>query len=299
MSQVWYITAGSGGLGLALVKELLKRGERVAATSRDLKKFVQKVGGESENFLPLELKFGENLEANIEANLAAVKKKFTRLDNLVNNAGYGLLGFVEETSLSELRRQFETNVFAPYLIVQKALKIMRPQAVKEGGKAGEIRARIFNLSSIGGFRVSGSSTPYCMSKFAVSALSEGLALDLEPFGVAVINVMPAGFRTEFAGASASLSGGRIECYDERRKAFEEGVRNYNGKQAGDPQRFGEVMYKISRMPKPPFSLFMGDAAFRSAQNKLDSVKADMDATREFAGAAMDFADSAGSAFDKR
>ena len=99
------------------------------------------------------------MSAQIAQNLAAVQQKFGRLDNVVNNAGYGLLGFVEEVSERQLRKQFEVNVFAPFLVAQHALKILRPQALSEGGSAANIRARIFNLSSIGGFRVSNNSTP--------------------------------------------------------------------------------------------------------------------------------------------
>lgn len=112
-----------------------------------------------------------------------MQRKFGRLDNVVNNAGYGLLGFVEEVSEKQLREQFEVNVFAPFLVAQNALKIMRPQSLKEGGNDKNIRARIFNLSSIAGFRVSNNSTPYCMSKFAISALSEGLNLDVGEYGI--------------------------------------------------------------------------------------------------------------------
>ena len=125
-------------------------------------------------FLPLELNFDSNLEQNIAANFKSIQEKFKSLDNVVNNAGYGLLGFVEETSLKELEQQFFVNVYAPFCVAKEALKIMRPLALKAGGNTDNIKARIFNISSIGGFRVSELSTPYAMSKFALSALSEGL-----------------------------------------------------------------------------------------------------------------------------
>lgn len=146
--QVWYITGASGGLGLELAKFLLEKGDKVAATSRKLANLEDKLGKESENFLPLELRFDSEMSAQIAQNLASVQQKFGRLDNVVNNAGYGLLGFVEEVSERQLREQFEVNVFAPFLVAQHALKILRPQAQSEGGSATNIRARIFNLSSM-------------------------------------------------------------------------------------------------------------------------------------------------------
>ncbi len=298
--QVWYITGASGGLGFALAKYLLQKGDCVAVTSRQKgieEKF--KKWATSENFLPLQLQFEGDLDAQIQSNLGALHNKFKRLDNLVNNAGYGLLGFVEEVTEKQLRAQFEVNVFAPFLVAQHALKIMRPQALKEGGNENNVKARIYNLSSIGGFRVSSVSTPYCMSKFALSALSEGLLLDVAEMGIAVVNVMPAGFRTEFAGKSLKLGEREIKDYDPRRKAFVERSQHYNGKQAGNPESFAKVIYQTSRMIKPPFHLFMGEAAYKSARNKMQWVEKEIEATESYAGAAVDFPDSSGSAFDKR
>ncbi len=299
--QAWYITGASGGLGFALAKYLLQKGDKVAVTSRKKGNLEAKFGelSKSENFLALTLTFDKNIDKQVAQNIAEVKRKFGRIDNVVNNAGYGLLGFVEEVSEKQLREQFEVNVFAPFLVAQNALKIMRPQAKSEGGNAENIKARIYNLSSIGGFRVSNVSTPYCMTKFAISALSEGLMLDLEDFGIAVVNVMPAGFRTEFAGTSMNLGELKVADYDEKRQAFIERTSAYNGKQAGNPDAFAKVIYETSRMAKPPFSLFMGDAAFKSARNKIAFVEGDIKATEKYAGKAVDFADSAGSAFDKR
>lgn len=299
--QTWYITGASGGLGFALAKYLLSKGDKVALTSRKKGNLEAKFGelAKSENFLALTLTFDKNIDKQVAQNIAEVKRVFGRLDNVVNNAGYGLGGFVEEVSEKQLREQFEVNVFAPFLVAQNALKIMRPQAKSEGGSAQNIKARIYNLSSIAGFRVPNGSTPYSMSKFALSALSEGLMLDLADFGIAVVNVMPAGFRTEFLGTSYKMSDIQIADYDKKREVAIANVSAYNGKQAGNPQAFAKVIYETSRMPKPPFSLFMSDNAYKSARNKIAWVQEDMKATEKYAGAAVDFADSAGSAFDKR
>ena len=147
--------------------------------------------------------------------------------------------------------------------------------------------------------MSNNSTPYCMSKFAISALSEGLNLDVGEYGIHTINVMPAGFRTEFLGASMVKNENTIAIYDTRRNAFDKMRENYNGKQAGNPQKFAEILYEVSRMQEPPFYLFMGEAAVKSAENKIAAVQKDIKTTQSYAGAVADFSDSAGSAFDKR
>ncbi|MBQ9724834.1 MAG: SDR family oxidoreductase [Neisseriaceae bacterium] len=297
-NQVWLITAATGGFGYELTKYALDKGDCVIATSRTLSKLESKFGKESDRFLPFELKFDANMRANFDKLIQAANKKFGRIDNLVNNAGYGLLGIVEETSEKSLREQFEINVFSPFFLTQAALKVMRPQAKKDGGNANNIVARIFNLSSIGGFRTSGASTPYCMTKFAISAFSEGLNLDLNQFGIKAVNVMPTGFRTEFLGESLKADEGEIADYDTLRQNTIAKFREYNGKQPGNPATFGVVMYEISRQKNPPEYLFMGSSAFKNAELKMDAVKQDMQKTRPLAGEAMDFTYNTGSAFDK-
>ena len=134
---------------------------------------------------------------------------------------------------------------------------------------------------------------------AYQGASEGLLLDVSEYGIHTINVMPAGFRTEFLGTSMVKSAMQVSTYDARRKAFLDRSANYSCKQAGNPQKFAEILHEVSRNPKPPFSLFMGEAAFTSANNKIKWVSEDIKATESYAGKAADFSDSAGSAFDKR
>lgn len=288
--QVWFITGASGGLGFELAKYALAKGDKVAATSRKIENLSAKFGRESANFLPLKLTFEKNLQKQIAQNIAAINAKFGRIDNVVNNAGYGLLGFIEEVSEAQLRTQFEVNVFAPFILAQEALKIMRPQAISEGG-GEKIVARFFNLSSIAGFRTGAFSAPYSMTKFAISAFSEGLGGDLEPFGIAVINVMPTGFRTQFLGTSMVLGEKKIPDYAQKRAEYIASWGKYSGNQPGDPVKFGRVIYEISRMQKPPKYLFMGDSAFVAAEAKIKAVQKDMQETRAYAGAAVDFADA--------
>lgn len=289
-SQVWLITAASGGLGLALAKHLLEKGDRVVGTSRNLGKLESVLGKESSRFLPLELDFSGNLDGKMQEIINRVYQKFSRLDNLVNNAGYGLLGFVEETSEEELRKQFEVNVFAPFILTKAALKRMRPSSVQEGGNADSIKARIYNISSVGGFRVSQFSTPYCMSKFALSAFSEGLRDDLSEFGISVINVMPTGFRTEFLGDSVNFGSEDLDAYRAKKEELVKLWKQYSGKQPGNPDGFARAMFHTSRLDKPPLSLFMGEGAYVSAEQKMQWVQKDMQSTRDFAGSVIDFND---------
>lgn len=286
--QVWYITGGSGGLGLSLAKYLLEKGDKVAVTSRKLSNLEEVLGKENENFLPLELNFGSSMHQDISSNIHAIESKFGRLDNLVNNAGYGLLGYIEEIEEKDLREQFEVNLFAPFLISQAALKIMRPQSIKEGGNTQNIKARIFNLSSIAGFRAAGASTPYSMTKFALSAFSEGLREDVIDFGISVTNVMPAGFRTEFLGSSMRLGTKNIGDYDTKRKMLLGWVEQYDGMQPGNPESFAKVIFNLSRDSNPPLNLFMGDYAYEAAKAKLKQVKDEIIKTEPYAGKVVDF-----------
>lgn len=138
-----------------------------------------------------------------------------------------------------------------------------------------------------------------MSKFALSVLSEGLSLDLEDFGIAAINIMPAGFRTQFIGDSKNFGDIKIADYKAKRKAFEERMVAYNGKQPGNPEAFAKIIYELSRMKNPPLNLFVGDAAYKSARNKIEVVQKDMKKTESYAGKAADFANAGGSAFNER
>ena len=121
-------------------------------------------------------------------------------------------------------------------------------------------------------------------------------MDLQDFGIKAINVMPAGFRTEFAGSSLQKSSLKIQSYDTAREAFFAKLQDYNGKQAGNPQKFAEVLFSLSRAKNPPANLFLGENAFKSARAKIELIEADMKATQSYAGKAVEFSQSAKSAF---
>ena len=173
-NKVWLITGASKGLGLALVKKLLALGYCVAATSRNIKKLSEAVGNKDSNFLPLEVDLLNEL--SVTEAISVTIKKFGKIDVVVNNAGYGLIGTLEELSDEEARKNFDVNVFGSLNVIRKVMPHLRKQ------KSGTI----FNISSIGGFT---GNFPgfgiYCATKFAVVGFTESLAAEVKPFGISV------------------------------------------------------------------------------------------------------------------
>jgi NAD(P)-dependent dehydrogenase (short-subunit alcohol dehydrogenase family) len=263
--SVWFITGASKGLGLVVARKLLAAGYRVAATSRSLADLTSKLGPASESFLPLELDLGS--EASARRAAAATRAHFGRLDVIVNNAGYGQLGTVEEVSDEEARRNFDVNVFGVLNVLRAALPTLREQ------RAGHI----FNISSIGGF-VGGFSGfgVYCATKFALAGLSESLHADLAPFGVHVTLVYPGYFRTEFlASGSINRPAHPIAAYEFARGSEEKHLQEINGNQPGDPEKLADALIRAHQLDAPPLHLFLGSDAFAMAEAKQDQVRKEL------------------------
>lgn len=263
--NVWYVTGASKGLGLSLVKHLLAGGYKVAATSRSLKDLENAVG-EHINFLPLAVDLGN--EDSVASAVKSVISTFGHLDVVVNNAGYGLIGSLEELSDQESRANFEVNVFGMLNVIRNTMPYLRKQQ----------SGHIFNISSIGGF--SGNFPGfgiYCATKFAVAGLSESLAAEAKAFGVHVTVVYPGYFRTNFLSAgSLAVPQNQIDEYAEVResqKAHEEGI---NGNQPGDPEKAVWAMITIAGTKNPPVNLFLGQDAYGIAQKKMMDLKNEMD-----------------------
>ncbi len=187
--KVWYVTGASKGLGLALVKVLLEQGYRVAATSRYRTSLTQAVGPD-ENFLPLEVDLTS--EGSIATSLKTTHEHFGRIDVVVNNAGYGIGGTIEELSSDEIAGNFDINVFATIRVIQNVMPYLRAQ------RSGHI----LNISSIAGFAGVTGWTIYSAAKASVVALSEGLAQDVESLGIKVTAIAPGAFRTSFLRAQS-------------------------------------------------------------------------------------------------
>jgi len=252
--KVWYVTGASKGLGLALVKVLLEQGYRVAATSRYRTSLTQAVGPDT-NFLPLEVDLTS--EESIATSLKATNDHFGRIDVIVNNAGYGTGGTVEELDAEEIAQNFDINVFATIRVIQKAMPYLRAQ------RSGHI----LNISSIAGFAGATGWAIYSAAKASVIALSEVLAQDVESLGVKVTVIAPGAFRTSFLSAdSIAFAKNPIEDYKEVRATHERYLR-MDGKQIGDPVKAAEVFIQLAESANPPVLLYLGSDAYNRAAAK--------------------------------
>ncbi|NLR66337.1 SDR family NAD(P)-dependent oxidoreductase [Chitinophaga varians] len=263
--KVWFVTGASKGLGRDLVKKLLAGGYRVAATSRNLDE-LSKIATD-DNFLPLSMQVTD--EASVAKALADTVVRFGRVDVVVNNAGYGLAGSIEELSDSEARGNFDINVFGTLNVIRKVLPYFRAQ------KSGHI----FNVSSIAGFI---GSFPgfgiYCATKFAVDGLSESLATEVKPFGIHVTIVSPGYFRTDFlAGSSLGVPATPIADYTQVREQLARHQNEINHNQPGDPEKAAAAFIEVSEAENPPVHLFLGEDAYNMVYTKIDAIKEEVEA----------------------
>jgi len=265
-SKVWYVTGASKGLGLSLVKQLLAGGYKVAATSRNIEDLENAVGNGNPDFLPLSVDLGK--EQSVIDSIQSTVDNFGQIDVVVNNAGYGLLGSLEELSDKEARANFEINVFGMLNVTRNAMPYLRKQ------KSGHI----FNISSIGGFNggYPGFSI-YCATKFAVAGLTESLAAEIKPFGIHATVVLPGYFRTNFlTPGSLSVPEHPIDDYAIVRDSQDAHQHNINGNQEGDPDKASAAMITIAEVENPPVYLFLGADAYQTAEAKISAVQKEMD-----------------------
>lgn len=265
-SKVWYVTGASQGLGLTLVKQLLESGYRVAATSRHAQKLQDAVGViDGDRFLPLavDLNNTDCVDESIGQTLGA----FGRIDVVVNNAGYGMAGTVEETGAEEIRKIFDVNVLAVINVVKSVLPVLRKQG----------SGYIINMGSVAGFAGAPGWSVYAATKAAVAAFSEVLALDVKEFGIKVTVVEPAGFRTGFLEQnSLAYVESRIDGY----QAVKETQQRYlasNGLQAGDPEKASAILIALAASDQPPLHLYLGQDAYKRASGKLAAMTAELEA----------------------
>ncbi len=263
--KVWYVTGASKGLGLALVKQLLKSGYRVAATSRSADALQTAVGATNNDaFLPLEVNLTD--AGSVSASIKQTVDQFGSIDVVVNNAGFGIGGSVEELSEQEVAESFNINVFATIQVIKQALPYMRKQ------RSGHI----INISSIAGFAAATGWSMYAATKFAVMGLSEVLAEDVRELGIKVTVVAPGAFRTEFLSQqSLVLSENQIDDYQAIRTSHERYLA-MDGKQAGDPDKAAEVFIQLAEMPEPPVRFFMGTDAYNRAVQKTKILTDDLE-----------------------
>lgn len=263
-NKVWLVTGASKGLGLTLVKTLLSKGYRVAATSRSLSD-LEKAVGTDENFLPLAVNLMN--EKSIADAVSKTIATFGQLDVLVNNAGYGMIGALEELSDQEARANFDVNVFGSLNMIRQVLPQMRQQQ----------SGHIFNVSSIGGF--SGNFPGfgiYCATKFAVTGFTESLAAEVKSLGIKATVVSPGYFRTEFLSSSSlAVPANPIDAYKEVRASQAAHQHDINNQQPGDPVKASQVMIGVAESDNAPLQLFLGPDAYAVAEAKITDVQKDM------------------------
>ncbi len=259
--KVWFVTGASKGLGLTLVKKLLSNGNRVAATSRNISE-LEKAVGNHENFLPLSVNLID------ENSVEAAVSQFGQLDVVVNNAGYGMIGALEELSDRESRENFDVNVFGSLNVIRKTLPQMRKQQ----------SGHIFNISSIGGF--SGNFPGfgiYCATKFAVTGFTESLAAEVKSLGIKATVVEPGYFRTEFlSSGSLAVPSNPIDAYKEVRDTQIAHQQDINNQQPGDPAKGCDVIIAAAESENAPLHLFLGPDAYAVAGAKIADVQKDME-----------------------
>ncbi|CAN5312487.1 SDR family NAD(P)-dependent oxidoreductase [soil metagenome] len=260
LSQTWFVTGGSQGLGLVLVDHLLAQGHEVVATSRSLAALADKA---SDRFLPLKMDITD--EADVKRAVEAALARFGRIDVLVNNAGYGLLGGVEEIGDAEARAIYDVNVFGLLNVTRALLPSMRANGA----------GRILNLSSVLGLIAGAGWGLYCSTKLAVEGLSEALAQEIAPFGVKVTLIEPGYFRTNFLNGSLVTAETPIAAYYGVR-AVQDAHVQIAGTQIGDPQRAAEAMVAIAAMDAPPLRQLLGSDAVAYARAKVAGLTAGFD-----------------------
>lgn len=263
--KVWFITGCSTGFGRELAKHLLENDYRVAVTARDADKVQDLIAINKGNALAIALDVTN--AAQVKEAVAQAQAHFGAIDVLVNNAGFGYFGAIEESDEAEVRAMFETNFWGLAEMTRAVLPKMRER------RSGSI----VNVSSIGGFVGFPSVGYYNATKFAVNGFSEALKKEVEPLGIKVVLVQPSGFRTDWAGRSANDATVKIDDYAESAGVTQATIRGYSGNQAGDPVRAAKAIVAAVEAENPPFNLLLGRAALKNARTKLDELKSDFDA----------------------
>lgn len=267
----WFITGAARGFGLEIARQALDRGDRVVATARHPRDVERALSAYGDRVLAVPLDVTD--EAQAHAAVDAAVYAFGRIDVLVNNAGRGVLGAVEETSDAAFRAVYETNVFGLANVTRAVLPVMRRQ------RSG----RILNLSSIGGFRGAPGFGVYCSTKFAVEGLSEALHDELAPLGIHVVIVEPGYFRTDFLDASSLHTEGRvIDDYAATAGAVRDAVPGLNHDQPGDPVKGARAMIELADSGHPPMRAQLGSDCAAAMDGKIAQLRKEADAWRPLA-----------------
>ena len=268
--RIWFITGISSGLGKALAKAVINSGDFVIGTFRkqvQVDEFNSKYQDKAEAVL-LDVTDFNQMEKIIES----ILQRYGNIDVLVNNAGVGFIGAIEEATLEEYRSVFEANFFGVLRLTQLALPSMRKN------KSGHI----VQVSSHGGIKAFAGFGIYNASKFALEGFSEALAQEVADLGIKVSIIQPGPFRTQFAGIGLGEAAKIIEDYAETSGKFRGVLKNVHGKQEGDPSKAAEAIINHVNSNRPTLRLPLGTVPLKTIQMKLDSVQSDLNTNREIA-----------------
>lgn len=260
--KVWFITGVSRGLGKSLAEEALSRGEIVIGTTRNGE---SSINDKSDNLHILKLDVV--MKDEVKEVVAKAHSIYGRLDVVVNNAGYGLLGAIEESSVVEAYDLFDVNFFGTLHVVQAVLPLLREQG----------RGHIINVSSVAGLAPMGGYGLYAASKFAVNGLTISLAEELKPLGINVSIVEPGAFRTDFlADTSIKYAENKIEAYESTSGAMVARLNKIAGTQLGNPELAAKAMVDLAHLSNPPMHLLLGSDAVERTRVMLKNLSADID-----------------------
>ncbi|GAA1674395.1 oxidoreductase [Kribbella yunnanensis] len=277
--QNWLITGVSSGLGRAAAEAALAAGHTVVGTVRseqDLRAFEELSPGSAHGRL-----LDVTDDAAVPGVVAEVEQNVGPLDVVVASAGYGLEGTFEETPLSDVRRQFEVNVFGTMAVLQAALPHMRRRR----------RGHLMAVTSMGGLRAFPGMSAYCGSKFAMEGVLESLGQEVAQFGIHVTAIAPGSFRTDWAGRSMTRAVRTVDDYDELFTPIREARQKASGNQLGNPARAGDALVHIASVERPPAHLVLGSDALRLVTAARTAVDEDIRAW-EALSRTTDFAEGA-------
>jgi len=253
--KTWFITGASRGFGALVAERALAKGDGVVATARNPKVIVERFG-EHPNLLAVALDVG--IEDQAVAAAKAAIDRFGRIDILLNNAGFGLMGAVEEASAAEIEAVYRTNVFGLLTVSRAVLPHMRK------ARSG----RVLNISSIGGYRGAAGFGVYSSTKFAVEGLSEAMHAELAPLGIHVTVIEPGYFRTDFLDSSSlSVSSKQISDYEATSGKVRNVAGGLNHNQPGDPSKLADVLVAFADAPNPPVRLPLGSDTVAAIEDK--------------------------------
>lgn len=264
MSRVWLISGCSSGIGREIALAALAQGDRVGVTARDTSSVADIVDQYPETAVAITLDVTR--AEDIEKSVSAVLTKFSQIDVLVNNAGYGYLAAIEEGDEASVRAMFETNFFGVLALTRAVLPHMRAR------RSG----RIINVSSQAGLMGNPGTGYYSSSKYAVEGLTEALSKEVAPLNIRVSAVQPGPFRTDWAGRSMQMSGAGHSDYKEQVGDRLAMISQIDGHQPGDPIRAAAAILALSDMAQPPAQLMLGSVVLDTYRQKLESLQADID-----------------------